>query len=289
MESFLQSIKWANFQESIGRKVYRMGDINIIKHNLPLKKNYLYCPHFSFSQKQEILDQFLKKIKQIAKKEKSIFIKIEPLTKKEEDLLKEKNFKKGSSIQPTKSIVLDLTKTKEQLLEQMHHKTRYNIRLAKRKKITIHNYTDKKDFEDFWNILNQTAKRNKFATHEKEYYRKMLNIPGINVFIAKKQNKTIAANIVLTHKQTAVYLHGASDYKHRKLMAPHLLQWTQIKEAKKQNCVMYDFWGIDKDKWPGVTRFKKGFGGREVNYPGAYDLPTSKTWYLIYKTARKIL
>ena len=72
-------------------------------------------------------------------------------------------------------------------------------------------------------------------------------------------------------------------------MAPHLLQWEQIKEAKKRGCIEYDFWGIDDKKWPGVTRFKRGFGGREINYPNAHDLVFQPIWYLIYKIARKIL
>jgi len=51
----------------------------------------------------------------------------------------------------------------------------------------------------------------------------------------------------------------------------------------------YDFWGIDEEKWPGVTRFKKGFNGRETIYPGAYDLVFQPLWYKVYKLTRKIL
>ncbi len=117
----------------------------------------------------------------------------------------------------------------------------------------------------------------------------MLEIPGVELFLADFKNKIIAANIVVFWEKTAIYLHGASDYEQRNLMAPHLLQWEQIKEAKKRGCIEYDFWGIDEKKWPGVTRFKKGFGGREVEYPGAFDLIFQPVWYKIYKIGRTLL
>jgi len=114
----------------------------------------------------------------------------------------------------------------------------------------------------------------------------MLNIPGVELFVAIYNKKIIVANIVMFYKETAIYLHGASDYQYRNLMAPYLLQWQQILEAKERGCSEYDFWGIDEKKWPGVTRFKRGFGGKEIVYPGAYDLVFQPTWYRIYKLAK---
>ena len=66
------------------------------------------------------------------------------------------------------------------------------------------------------------------------------------------------------------------------------MHWEIIKKLKVEGCKLYDFWGIDANKWPGVTRFKLGFEGQVVEYPGSFDLPISKIWYLIYKIARKI-
>ena len=144
--------------------------------------------------------------------------------------------------------------------------------------------------------MTKTSKRDGFMAYPKEYYQKMLEIPGAELFVAEfpvdggtSKSKIIAANIVLFCENQTIYLHGASDYAYRNLMAPHLLQWEQIKEAKKRNCIEYDFWGINETKWPGVTRFKRGFGGREIIYPGAYDLVFKPFWYKIYKIAKKVL
>ena len=290
MNSFLQSKNWLDFQKSLGRKVWQIDSVNIIKHNLPLGKSYFYSPR---TEGDFLSKEFLTKLKKIADQENAIFFKIEPQKQINENLLKKSGFIKGKDIQPRKTLILDITKTEKELLNQMHYKTRYNIRLAEKKGVEIRAKSQKskvKNFEEFWRLLQQTAKRGNFRTHPKEYYKKMLEIiPETELFIAEYQNRVIAANIVIFYQKTAIYLHGASDYQYRNLMAPHLLQWKQVLEAKKRGCIEYDFWGIDEKKWPGVTRFKKGFGGKQVIYPGAYDLVFQPVWYRIYRIAKKIL
>jgi len=300
MESFLQSSAWMNFQKSLGRKVWQVDRINIIKHNLPFGKSYLYSPRGKDNflphagMARGLFESFLEKIREIAKKENAIFFKIEPQKQVDKNLLKKFGFRKGQNIQPKRTLILDVTKSEKELLKEMHPKTRYNIRLAEKKGVKVR--IDNNKFESFWKLLEQTAKRDGFHTHSKGYYKKMLEIPEIELFVAlspstanQSMTKIIAANIVSFYKKRSIYLHGASDYKYRNLMAPYLLQWEQIKKARERECLEYDFWGIDEKKWPGITRFKKGFRGREIDHIGAYDLIFQPIWYKLYKLARKIL
>ena len=282
--SFLQSSTWLNFQKELGRKVWQIDGVGIIKHNLPLGKSYLYSPR---ANPPKDFDEFIEGIKEIAKQENAIFFKLEP----ENNIDLEKfGFRKSHNIQPIKTLILDITKSERELLNQMHYKTRYNIQLAQRRGVKIRNLKSEiRNFEEFWRLIAETTKRDKFRPHPKEYYRKMLEIPGVELFVAEFNGKVIAANIVVFLRETATYLHGASDYEYRNLMAPHLLQWGQIKEAKKRGYTEYDFWGIDEKKWPGVTRFKKGFSGKEIIYPGAYDLIFQSILYWIYKIGRLLM
>jgi len=290
--SFLQSYQWGEFQELLNRKIWRIEIQGlkglIIKHDLPLGKNYLYCPRGPVVQGGDI-DIFLKEVKEIAQQEKSIFFKIEPET----DLnLTDFGFKKSlKEIQPSKTIILNINQPEEELLKQMHHKTRYNIRLAERKGVTVQeiDLKDKESINIFIDLLEQTAQRDKFHIHSKEHYQKMLGISGIKLFLAKYQDKIIAGILNSFFNQTVIYTHGASDYNYRKLMAPYLLQWQAIIQAKEQGLKYYDFGGINQEKWPGVTRFKKGFNDQETHYPGAFDLVLNKFWYFIYKIGRKVL
>ncbi|MBU1291962.1 aminoacyltransferase [Patescibacteria group bacterium] len=289
---FLQSWQWGELQESMNRKIWRIETQGlkglVIKHDINLGKNYLYCPRGPIGQGD--FNNFIEQVKEIAHQEGSIFFKIEleefkVRPQQRSDL---KFFVKSSKqIQPVKTVILDISKSEKELLKQMHQKTRYNICLAQKKGIEIKE--SEEGLDDFIRLLKQTAKRDRFFLHPRKYYQKLLKRGLAKLFLAYYQNKVIAANLICFFGQTATYLHGASDYNHRQLMAPYLLQWQTILKAKEKGLTHYDFWGINEEKWPGVTRFKKGFGGQEVSYPGSFDLIFQKTWYKVYNLARKIL
>lgn len=302
-KSFLQSSEWLRFQSSIGRKTfsYNNGKIraNIIKHELLFRKNYLYIPHgpeFSLGEIQSGLknetDKFLKYLKDLARENKSIFVKMEPMEDVVTEVIYRKSIKHSKkTVQPIRTVLVDLNLPEALLLEKMHHKTRYNINLAFRKSLV---FREADDVEIFWNLLRKTAKKDQFQTHEKNYYFKLYDFfknsetLKIELFIVEYENRAIAAALIMFYEDTAYYLHGAMDRNHKELMAPYFMHWEIIKHAKSTGHRFYDFWGIDAKRWPGVTRFKLGFGGQETEYPGSFDLPISKFWYLIYRIARKI-
>lgn len=333
--SLLQSWHWGEFQNSLGRKIWRFGieddgfqaSAQIIRHSLPFSKSYLYCPRgpfFPFVQSSEklkvesenLFELIIKKIREIAKKENSIFFRIDPeITLENKEFistLKNLGFiKSKKEVQPKDTLILDISKKEDEILAQMHHKTRYNIGLAKRKGVMVRQSVGSKEVNQFYALMFKISKRDGFSPHPKEYYQKQIEVLEkaglVKLFVAEtdresgfknQESRIIAAIIVSFYGDMATYLHGASNYQYRNLMAPHLLQWEAILEAKKRGCKYYDFWGIQSEKhkariknqgWAGITRFKRGFvptdsvgGGREMNYIGAWDLPIQKVWYGIY-------
>src|SRR3989344_6462810 len=315
MRSFLQTTEWLKFQEHVGHKVWRFDDgkirANIIQHKIRFGKNYLYIPHgpeiffdnVSGGLKNEI-DNFLKYLKDLAKENGSVFIKFEPPADVIVELIFRKGIKRSKKyIQPQKTVILNLNLPEEELLSRMHHKTRYNIKVAERNQVRVE---DSSDLDAFWELLKNTAKRDRFSSHNKEYYRKLLalnnNAFRVNLVLAYLpaqagyNNDPVAGAIIFCHGDTAYYLHGASDHNHRQLMAPYALHWEIIKLFKKPTTYnlqpttykYYDLWGIDAQNWPGVTRFKLGWGGDVKEYPGSFELTISKFWYLVYKIARRV-
>jgi lipid II:glycine glycyltransferase (peptidoglycan interpeptide bridge formation enzyme) len=356
--SFLQSYEWGEFQEKIGAQIWRLGveeggkliaAATIIKKRLPFGKSYCYCPrgpigNFQFSifpasagprqgggNFQLVFDFLFDEIEKIAESEKVIFLRFEPLF----EILNSKfEIRNSFDVQPSKTLILDLNKSEEELLANMHQKTRYNIKLAEKKGVKIIE-AGKEKFEDFWRLIDQTSGRDKFRPHGRDYYKAMLDIEGdfdnlpippyqgggnplvppleggleenallvkggvggfeegkkvnfIRLFFAEYEGKLITAGIFSFFGDTVTYLHGGSADEFRNVMAPYLLQWQVIKLAKSSGSRYYDFYGIDENKWPGVTRFKKGFGGAEVKYPGTFDLVFDRRWYSIYKMVRRI-
>jgi len=309
--NFLQAWEWGEFQKGLGRQIWRIGTERkgaliasalIIKKTLPLGRCYLYCPRGPvFSNfESSLFKDFLAKIREIGRKEKTVFFRFDfPESKlpiKSSSHLVQAPF----DVQPKHTLILDLRKDETNLLQEMKSKTRYNIRLAKRKGVQIRQSLSSEDLQKFLSLIKTTAQRDGFKSHPESYYREMVEFFGkkglLQIFLADYEGETIAVNLVLFFGRQATYLHGASSNEHRNVMAPHLLQWEQIKEARKRGCLHYDFWGISSERqgvnsktksWSGITRFKKGFGGKEVGYAGTRDLVLKPSWYRIYKVFRR--
>ena len=305
--SFLQSWEWGEFQASQDRKIYRLmildknqilGLVLLIKHPLFLGRSYLYAPFGPVLNIRNLKFQvgilLLKTIKKIAKKEKAVFLRFEPRDNRDEKLPNE--FTRTQDIQPSRTQILDLRQSPEELLAKMHPKTRYNIQLASRRGVKVRESQNSKDAKIFYNLAKETGERNQFKIYPYDYYQQMVRILGqadmLKIFIADYDKKSIAAILVIYFGKTAVYAHGASSDSDRNTMAPYLLQWKAILESMKRNCDFYDFWGVspsdeENHPWAGISRFKRGFSGSEIKYMGCYDLPYQKIFYKIYQSLRK--
>lgn len=189
-----------------------------------------------------------------------------------------------------------------ELLKSMKPKTRYNIRLAEKKRVCCR-WVDlsqagdrQKNLDIFWQIIQETAQRNQFGLHPKEHYRKILEILGpqnlAGLIIAEYNKEPIAANLITFFGDTAYYLHGGSKYKYHQAMAPYLLHWQVILEACRRGLKYYNLSGVavhlDNVKTlGGITKFKSGFGGRLISYPGTFDVVLKPAWYKIYRLYKK--
>lgn len=196
---------------------------------------------------------------------------------------------------PKATRVLDISKSEEEIIAQMKPKTRYNIRLAEKKGVKVKVMDDA---DILYGLLVATSKRDKgYFPHEKSYYANMIKELAQNneahIFVAERNGEFLSAILVTFFGEVATYLHGGFSEGHRSLMAPYLCQWEAIKYARGKGCKVYDFWGVAEtddpdDPWAGISRFKEGFGGEKVVFPGTYDLVVSGFWYNILTLLAKI-
>jgi len=312
--SFLQSWQWGELQKAEGHKIWRLIIIDknqivatalLIKHNLPFGRSYLYSPRGPVlgirNWNLKIGQDLLVEINKTGRQEKAIFLRIDPKEILKPGMKIPKIFQPAGQVQPQNTQILDLADyTPDQLLAQMHPKNRYNIRLANKKGVKIRiSSASAADINIFYQLLSETSQRNKIKIFPKKHYQDLLTIASqdsgdsIKLLIAEFKHQPIAAIIVSFFADQACYLHGASSYPHRNLMAPHLLQWAAILEAKRRGCRQYDFWGIapsgqPRHQWAGVSRFKKGFGGQSITYPGCLDFPFQPFWYRVYQAVNFI-
>lgn len=305
----LQSYEWGKFREKTGIKVIRRGIIkgkNVDKgyqitiHKVPgLKTNIGYLPKGYLPTKD-----FLEDLKEVGRREGCVYIQIEPNIEKTEAInwSPQRMGLKTSfrPLFPKYTFVLDLTKSEEELLANMHQKTRYNIKVAQKHGVKIVEDDSEEGFEDYLKLVEETTKRQRFYAHTREYQYKLWetlrgNKNGLNahLFLAKYNNKTLAAWMLFIFKDVLYYPYGASSSENREVMASNLMMWESIKFGKQNNLSSFDMWGslgpdADKeDSWYGFHKFKEGYNPRPVEFVGDYDLVLSPSLYSIIKVGDK--
>lgn len=298
MATIFQTPEWEKFKLSTGwQRSWRVFDILVLEKKIPLLGSMLYTPMTTRDQTKMATQKiFQDKISQIAKESKAIFFRFESEEEQNSDInLGEAGYRKAfEEMQPEHTILIDLTKSEEDILAQMKSKGRYNIKLAEKHQVKV----SLGKVEDFYQLYQTMAKRQKITFRKIKYFQNLLDLLGekdyAQVFNAKsKEDKVLASAIVVFYHDRAIYLFGGSSDEERQLMAPYKLHLEIIREAKKRGCRQYDMFGIapndnPKHPWAGVTRFKRQFGGKEFNSLGSWDKIYSPTKYFLFKLAEKI-
>lgn len=301
----LQSVQWSLLKEKWGWKskkylFYKNGKLvaacNLLLRKLPLFKRYIaYCPRgplFNYED-STLWEEIHQSILKIARQEKVISLKIDPELRalKDEwaDFLLEKGWHKAEEIQFRNTAELALADDEDTLLKAMKSKTRYNIRLAAKKGVRV-SCSVYEGLEEFFDLYEETGRRDGFLTRSRDYYLDMANIflkAGMaRLFLARKDGILLSGAFILFFQKRFWYFYGASSSRMRNLMAPYLLHWEIIRYAKGQGYKFYDMWGApdilceDDPLW-GVFRFKKGFNADFIEQPGAYDYVLSPFFYFL--------
>jgi peptidoglycan pentaglycine glycine transferase (the first glycine) len=229
------------------------------------------------------------------------FLKIEPDWEGEQplaQLFQEEGYRAAArAVQPRTTILVSLERDEEEILSQMKPKTRYNVRLAEKKGVTVHE-GDEGEFSVFYELMEETKDRDAFGIHGRGYYleawRTFAPQDRARLFLAYYGDEPLAGLMAFAFGSRAYYLYGASSNRHRNLMPNHLLQWRAMLWARERGCTTYDLWGVPHEAgeeeedmeevlgrgglW-GVYRFKRGFGGRVVRYSPSYDYVYSPFLY----------
>jgi peptidoglycan pentaglycine glycine transferase (the first glycine) len=206
------------------------------------------------------------------------------------------------TIQPPRTIVVDLRPSEEEILAAMKQKTRYNIRLAAKKGVTVREGTAA-DLPAFNQMMHITGLRDHFGVHDPAYYRAAYELFAPDhaaLLLAEYEAKPLAAVMVFAAGKHAAYLYGASSNEERERMPAYAVQWAAMQWAKRRGCESYDLWGVpdypeaeleekfaeqQEGLW-GVYRFKRGFGGDIKRTVGTADRVYNKLVYKLYQWRR---
>ncbi len=324
--SLLQTSQWAEIKARVGweafPKLWKRTDGSVEAAALILKRplslgplrtgmSFLYVPRGPLMDwdDAELRDRVLRDIGSFGREQKAIFIKIdpdvptafgEPGTEEYREnpagqqLLSyyETNswIHSPQQIQFANSVWINTEPPEEELLANMKQRTRYKVRLAEKKGVTVRRGTPE-DFEAIADLYAVTSARDGFLIRDRDYYldvwQRFYAADMLTPLIAEVEGKMIAAVMIFVTGDTARYVYGMSGPDHREKMPNDLLQWEAIRLAKEKGCRIYDLWGApdafaEDDRMWGVYQFKRGLGGDVVLTPGAWDLPLNKPAYSLF-------
>lgn len=313
---FLQSWEWGEFQKALGRAMFRLGveqngmlvagaQCIVRNHGFGIRSLTIYRGpvvdnKLTLSDYTACMEQLLRDITALAKQEGVTLIHAEPpiqtMSPAAHFFTPSLQWEHTFSDQPNATWLLSLSKSAETLEAQLHQKTRYNIRLAEKKGVDISN-GDLSNIDTFLKLLHATSRRNRIQPHEDRYYQTMVEtlLPAGVLHLAKAnyQSRPLAMNIVIYFGDTVAYVHGASGNEDRNVMAPYLLQWSEIQAARASGARWYDFGGVVPESsqshpWFGISRFKRGFGGEERRFIGGRERPMRSLLYNIVQLRRRL-
>lgn len=266
-----------------------------------INKKFMYIPRgpvFKDYTNQELWAFFTKEIQRFAKQKKCIFIKIDPAIKQGtgiEKIIEKNGFKNVSTnkgfggTQPKSTIRLDISPEPDQILSNMPKKIRYNINYPEKKGVEI-KVGGIELLEHFNKVMEATSSRAGFLARPLEYYKNMLETLGEKacLTIAYYEKVPLAGGVTIAYGDKAWAMYGGAANTHTNLKAYYALNYKRMLWAKSKGAKYFDFFGIpvnrsEKDPLFGLYKFKKSFGGEEVDFIGEYDLVVNKGYYFIWK------
>ena len=184
-------------------------------------------------------------------------------------------------VQPPTTRIVDLSVGAEALRAALKRKHRQYVNKAERAGVTIERFdgTTPEDrigpaLADFNRIYRFTAGRAGFVARQAFYYERVWSIFAptgrVRLSFAVKDGERVATLFHFTCGDRVVESYGGMTDAGADLRANYLLKWTAMSDFAADGFGVYDMWGLATG---GIRRFKEGFGGEEIEYVGARDLP----------------
>ena len=193
-------------------------------------------------------------------------------------------------IQPVSTRVIDLTADEDALWGDLRKKWRQYVNKARSGGVRIVD-GDGDRLDEFYRIYRETADRAGFLIRAQSAYRDVWEAYApadrARLLFAELADGTPVATLFLVRAGSRVVEpYGGMTQAGADSRANYLLKWEAIRSSKEAGATSYDLWGLAHS---GIAHFKTGFGGREVQYIGAWDLvldPLGRRTYSLAQGAR---
>jgi len=315
----LQLPAWGSLKSAFGWEPLRVAiadesgalvaGCQLLLRDLPLRLGrFAYAPYAPLVEwaNTDQARALLAAIDTAAKAHRAAFLKIEPGLHVTDVNLESFGFiASPQTVQPPRTVVLDISGDDEAILARMNQKTRRNIRKSDKFEVSITHGT-REALADFNVMIAETGDRGEFGVHTPEYYERAFDLfvpDGRAALIMGSYNgQPLAGVMVFALGDWSWYLYGASSSQERKRMASYGVQWAGIQWAKSRGAQYYDMYGVPdvapdeleaqfqerSDGLWGVYRFKRGWGGDVLRSAGTWDRVYNRLIYNAYRVALRL-
>jgi len=302
---FLQSTAWQEFQKDLGRKTFRQtgeGWEYLAILETGLGNTRLYCPYGPTADDQRAFEEAIESLISLGRQHQVTFVRVEPTKKEFANFLKNTDWRKTTyqSLNPEHSNQLDLTLNEEELIANMAQPVRNCYRNYHKKGIKVRTSSKPADIEIFLKLIHQVAEKTGMRPQSDDYFRQQANslfpIKSAKLWYATVKKQPVAVAIIYEDETTCYYAHAGTDTtpEYRRLNAGTAVLTEAIIDAKKRQKTIFDLYGIAPDDdtrhtaWAGFTKFKRSFGGQDVQFGGTWDFPLKPLPYFIYRAYQTI-
>lgn len=306
--NFLQSPEYGKMNELLGYKVIyedfggKGWALMIVRDAKRGRYLEIPCGPLADFKNKKTAEVIIRKISEIAKAEKCVFVRIRPqlsASPENSKRLEELGLKESPMhLAAEHTVMIGLDVPEEEMMARMRRQTRYEVRRADKLGIKVKKSNSKEMFKEFHAVQMETAKRQNFIPPSLEVLMAEREAFGddIQIYVAKTlEDEPVAYGLIIGDGREAEYYEAASTDLNRKLPGAYALLWQVMRDLKKAGYERFNLWGIapagqPNHRYAGVTTFKTGFGGEIMEYVPAHDIVISRMGYLkdyVVEAARK--
>ena len=304
--NFLQSWDFYEFHKARGKKIVRRAIIEegkIVAAYAGVVETAKRGTYMAIAggplmdwRNKKIVRAIFDDIRKSGRETNCVFVRIRPqleLTDKSLLLMQELGLKKAPMYLSVEYAgILDLKKTKEEILVGASQGFRRKLRKAEKNEIEITSDAKERSIEEFCKLEKKHAERQKYVAFSSSFLTKQFKAFAKNnevlIYTAKKDGEILAQNFMIFYGPEASYHYGVSSALGTKYSAAPLLHMAAMDEARKRGCIRYNLWGIvgldeKTHRFYGVSEFKRSFGCEELKYTPAHDMILNPAKYQINK------
>lgn len=300
--SFLQAAPWAVVKRPNGWRSARIvvdapggavGAQVLVRHPRPLPKGFGYAargPIATGPLDGYALGAFTEAARRAAAGLGIAHLRIDPELEDPDGsvaaTLRDLGWRPAPEIQPHSTRVIDLTRTEDELLADLRKKTRQSLHKAQSDGSTVIT-ADRDRLPDFHQTLAGTMDRVGLPFRTVGFFRDLWDAyaparQAMLLLAETPEGAVVSGTFLVGWGSRIVALYGGTSAEGRKRNSKYLVNWEAFRRAKAAGYQLYDLWGLPNE---GITYFKAGWGGREVQYVGAWDLVVDPLGARIFETA----